>query len=824
MTSTPRAISRILYLSTLLALGHVALGSGGLHPAAAQDVHDIYGDVSPHPVFDSDTGEQLKGTDGTPVLERYTRLDMSGLRRKNWLTGAQDVQLFADFECTVPHTSPGFLKEYFSVWQSKGIVLLAESEKKKLDPDDEESGHATAIAGYARKKDLVQSKDAEVAYYCLKTPAHVNRKALIVHKWEDSNAVEQASLTDTPDVKGKEITTINLYEILYIYKATEPDADGEKFFLVGRRPYFIAELGKAGDTIHGWVSSKRVFAWNHREAVQLNKNPEAVEWRTKNNKPIRLYGSVTDAAEQGKPMYEEDLTKGPWHHQMQRYPVITPASERNKLIWKVGVIGDSYSGKKVISASLESQIQGKLEELKMSTKKVDVLLVIDASGSMGQFYASIGDTIDAIQGAIQNPAITDIRYAVSYYRDYTEEANPNSWSTTYRDFLPPSQFRKLFERNDPEFVESAGGEDNPCVFMGIDKGLNSVNWRADTLRSVILIGDMGNIEEITRQEGGKAVDARMRKVDAKGYTLMSVVETIKEFDVRLFFAIQASPQGRTVRPRIRQFDYQALAIHRELKSPVQTVLEADGVDLSAALKQSFATSNTTVGVLEQAYQMIKEGHPLTDAIGEALAIHGISMSGNVKASHTGGDWGLFIKDLVIEKAKVKGIDTDALLQKRVQQFAFAYGEKQVQGNPFPQFQEMVLMQVGELETLLGSLRIIERQAMTADNVDTLWKGIVNGLIGEHESSFTYDDDKPLSQYFTKSLGLPARSKYLDMSIRELKTLEALEMTEWEAEIKDKIQMLSNWVMDKTRDGKRADRHIFYSNGIQFVWVPMELFP
>jgi hypothetical protein len=254
------------------------------------------------------------------------------------------------------------------------------------------------------------------------------------------------------------------------------------------------------------------------------------------------------------------------------------------------------------------------------------------------------------------------------------------------------------------------------------------------------------------------------------------------------------------------------------------VLEADGVDLSAALKKSFAISNTTVGVLEQAYQMIKEGQPLTDAIGEALAKHGITMSGNVKASHKGGDWGLFIKDLVIEKAKAKGIDTDLLLQKRVQQFAFAYGEKQVQGNPFPQFEEMVMMQVGELEGLVSALRIVERQAMTADNVDTIWKGIVNGLIGEHESSFTYDDDTPLSQYFTKSLGLPARSKYLKMSIRELKTLEALEMTEWEAEIKDKIQKLTNWSRDKSLDGKRTERHMFIRNTLEYIWVPMELFP
>jgi hypothetical protein len=523
-------------------------------------------------------------------------------------------------------------------------------------------------------------------------------------------------------------------------------------------------------------------------------------------------------------MYEEDLTQGPWHHQMQRFPVINPATEQNKLIWEVGVIGDSYSGGKAISSSVEAQIQGKIEELKKGTKSVDVLLVIDASGSMGQFYASIGDTIDAIQGAIQNPAITDIRYAVSYFRDYSEEADPQSWSTDYRDFRPPSEFRKLFEVGNPEFVESAGGEDNPCVFMGIKKGLNSVSWRADTMRSVILIGDMGNTEDISRQGASDTVDPAIRQADARGYTLKGVVETMKLMNVSLFFAVQAAPQGRTKHPRIQQFYSQALSIHQQLGSPEPTVLEADGVDMSAALRKSFEVTNFASGALEDILQMIQEGNPLNDSIGSSLAKYGISTSGTAQASHKGGDWGLFMKDRVIDMAKAKGIDTDNLLQKRVQKFAFAHGEKQVEGDPFPQFEEMVLMQAGELQSLIAALRIIERSAMTSDNVDTIWKGIVNGLVGEHENAFTYDDNLPLSQYFTKSLGLPARSTYLDMSITELKTLEAREMTEWETDIKAKIQKLNHWLMDKSLDGKRSERHIYLSNGVEYLWVPMAIFP
>ena len=102
--------------------------------------------------------------------------------------------------------------------------------------------------------------------------------------------------------------------------------------------------------------------------------------------------------------------------------------------------------------------------------------------------------------------------------------------------------------------------------------------------------------------------------------------------------------------------------------------------------------------------------------------------------------------------------------------------------------------------------------------------IINALIGEQEDAVTFNEEKPLSEYFSQSLGLPVRSTYLNKSIRELKTLPPAEISKWNEELKVSVQQLTNYAMDRSIDGSRKERHVFSNNGIEFLYVPIELFP
>ena len=56
------------------------------------------------------------------------------------------------------------------------------------------------------------------------------------------------------------------------------------------------------------------------------------------------------------------------------------------------------------------------------------------------------------------------------------------------------------------------------------------------------------------------------------------------------------------------------------------------------------------------------------------------------------------------------------------------------------------------------------------------------------------------------------------------TLEQAELIEWNNSILEKIQAISNFAMEKSADGSRKERHIFMKNGVEFLWVPHEMFP
>jgi len=604
------------------------------------------------------------------------------------------------------------------------------------------------------------------------------------------------------------IDTLRLYEILYVHAIVPPAGEDEApdpdgYCLVSRKPYCISESPDL-DAFRGWVPNNRIFVWDHREAVEFNKDPEALEWRTEQDKPIRAYESKLDAMTQDNVAYEEVLSTGPWKYYQQRFPIIDREMEVDGVEYlKIGVIGDSYTGNRKIAVGLEAQIQNQIEVLKQGVRNLDVLIVVDATGSMLEFYESIGATVDVIQKAIAGTKVSSIRYGVTFYRDYSEEKNPDSWVHFYRDLQEGSEFRKQFDAQSPEFVISKGGNNNPPPFYALHTGVNSVNWRDDSTRMAVLIGDMGNEVPDSRQY---TLDGVVAELDRKGCS---------------FFAIQTQPG--VDHPRCKQFNEQAVEIARRLNMPFQEVLYPEKDDLSEALTQNFHTSSLEIKLLEEILQGLREGRGIGDQTADVLRRNGLTQTGTQAASYK-GDWGLYIKDRVLDHADNAGIDTDLLLNSRIQQFAFAYCPAQQAGSPHSQLKTRVFMSSADLGQVISQFRKLKHQTLTNHNVDAIWRAILNGFLGERETAIQFDENLPISQYMSKALALPTRSEYLNMSLRELKNLEPEEMLAMVEEILDKVDKLDNFMRDKRLDGTGTQKNGFTVNDIKFYWVPIELFP
>lgn len=805
-----------------------------------------YGVVQAHPVLDSDgnpSGDTIK----------TTQLETSGGVLSVFMSSLEGAPLYSDYACTDKIGSAKFLEEFYEVWRSNDIALLANSNTPNFDAQDPSSGHATKIAGYIKRSDFIHTKSGDHGIHCMRTSANIAQKALSVQRWGDDKTSDRAQILNAPVDSASVLDEINLYEINYIYAVhgvgTE---DNDGYYLVGRTPYVIRGTGEVNN-IRGWVAETLIFNWDHRQCIEINKAPDALQWRTENQKYASFYGSVEEAASQQNALYQEDTGKEePWAYNVPRFPIIfdkkTQEEQLDDRFLKVGVIGDSYSGDRTLDSSMEADLQGKLEEMQEEISTVDILLVIDATGSMSEFYGSIGRSIGEIQAGFDK-ANLNARYAVSYYRDYTEELDENSWSHYYRDFLPSEQFRSLFDASSSEFIPSAGGSMDPCPFAGIIQGVNSVSWEPQSSKIVILIGDQGNTRAQTtgaiNYEGTAAdSDADIRpllEIDSRGNTLDLVKKTLDQFNISMFCAIQTNPEAaanpsffdntdplinKYLHWRYKEFNSQVRQIQLYLGvDKLIDVINGSSGDLTEEIFMAADTYNIKIKLLNTILQGVKEGKPLPEAVHKTLKddFEMEYKEGKRSAAYDGDAWGVFITDEAISRAENKGIDVDLMLNERIQNFAFSYIAKR-DGSPHPPILTKILMTKGEVEHLLSALSLLERQSMTPANVDKIWRSIINAAIGELEDAFTFDETKPLSEYFSKSLGIPTRSEYLSQSVRSLKTLEPTEIASWNAEIKEKVQQLRNFITDKKIDGTGTEKHVFTKNGFDYAYVPIELFP
>lgn len=115
--------------------------------------------------------------------------------------------------------------------------------------------------------------------------------------------------------------------------------------------------------------------------------------------------------------------------------------------------------------------------------KLDVMFLIDSTGSMADEIAQLQDNILAISTQIDAlPGNVDVRYGLVTYRDRTDE-----YVTRVYDFTDDViQFQANLNT-----VEAGGGGDYPeSLNQGLEESLNVVSWRgSDTVKLVFLVAD-----------------------------------------------------------------------------------------------------------------------------------------------------------------------------------------------------------------------------------------------------------------------------------------------------------------------------------------------
>jgi Mg-chelatase subunit ChlD len=151
-------------------------------------------------------------------------------------------------------------------------------------------------------------------------------------------------------------------------------------------------------------------------------------------------------------------------------------------------------------------------EAAKSAAKVDVLFLLDATGSMGGEISRLQDTISTVATRLQGlSAQPTVRYGLVAYRDQGED-----YVTAAADFTGKiADFKASLQK-----VEAGGGGDKAeDVESGLAKAVNGASWSEDAVKLVFLVADAAPHVDY---EQSTAYTASMKKAAEKGIKLFPI--------------------------------------------------------------------------------------------------------------------------------------------------------------------------------------------------------------------------------------------------------------------------------------------------------------
>lgn len=155
---------------------------------------------------------------------------------------------------------------------------------------------------------------------------------------------------------------------------------------------------------------------------------------------------------------------------------------------------------------------------------IDVVFVLDVTGSMQPYIEEAKRMVAEITKKIQDENKLDIRVALSVYRDHPPQ--DYSFVSKGHDFVPVDEFAKLLDQYDA----SGGGDIPEAVYDGLNE-VFGFSWRKGADRAVYLIGDAPPHTDCPCQLTSKKLIARLkrRKIQVNAHSIANSTATTAAF-------------------------------------------------------------------------------------------------------------------------------------------------------------------------------------------------------------------------------------------------------------------------------------------------------
>ena len=653
-------------------------------------------------------------------------------------------------------------------WMTPYVVLEISDDQKWVKVGQYIRTDAANPRGWMSKGDLLMRQEAR------KKDGIYEKSLVVVHYNKERKVIGGALLYDAPQENANKIgQELTLFQIHHVYDERIDVRADLTFLLLGDEPS-ILDPQKPQQTILGWVDKKELFPWDHRQAAEYDKNTSGERDKVKiynfedELKEILL---GTKKADDIEPLAIE-TDKKVLTHTDPRFPIITKERKvGNDVMWKIGFVADEIGGAGIIERE-------KVRKLTRMPNQVDIFFVFDGTYSMMQYKDSVIAAVKEVQTAAtdywqQNfpgESKANIRYSIAMYKDYSEAEN-------YKRI--PLEDNNVDKIN--EFLETydySGGKNMPAVFNGIISAIKdgSKEMRGASFRSVVLIGDMGNL-------------GVSNEPDPKGHKIEDIMGMLKAHQCD-FYAIHTA--GDIVDEEYAKFEREA-----------KTILDA--------LPQGYSDymALTSIGkVKEEIYEkviVLLDERYATVQVLEDIAEGRIFFGGNQIS-------GTKLMSRAMDIMKRHKIDPADFTRKGVAPFAFGWITPFEQKTGTRMMKLVVLMNKTEVERLISLLgRLAKAQT---ENIRKAWIQALEDFSGDtidsKDKESVYDNMVP-AEVINKHLGLDVKSGILNKTMEEIARLPQSKITEETKRLRKKLFLLRAVINEKKlKEGTDDDGEIIFN--------------
>ncbi len=122
---------------------------------------------------------------------------------------------------------------------------------------------------------------------------------------------------------------------------------------------------------------------------------------------------------------------------------------------------------------------------------IDIIFVMDTTESMQPY---LDNTLEAMKEFVRTSQNDDLRFGFIGYRDKQPAFGYQVKEFTQKT-LPAAEFLRILSRVEAQPTIVKGDDIPECVFQGINKALDSTQWRKEAIKIIYLVGDAPGRDE-----------------------------------------------------------------------------------------------------------------------------------------------------------------------------------------------------------------------------------------------------------------------------------------------------------------------------------------